>query len=154
MSWPGQTAGRGALNIILVEDDDGDAKAVVRAFQKARVANPIIRVRDGVDALSLLRGETGSPPETYILLTDVNLPRMSGLELLPEIRRDARLARAVVFVMTTSDADRDKDLAHDGNVAGYILKSNAGADFLNLVRTLDQYWHIVEMPDMPARAEA
>jgi CheY-like chemotaxis protein len=153
MNWRMTPAARPPLNIILVDDDDGDAKAVRRAFASARIANPIIRASDGVEALALLRGEDAPPPETYILLIDLNMPRMGGLELLREIRSDPRLRSSVVFIMTTSNDDRDKTAAYEGNVAGYILKSNAGTDFLNLVGALDYFWRIVELPEiaMPAR---
>lgn len=77
---------RPLLNIILVEDDDGDAKAIRRALKKVRIANPVIRVTDGVEALGLLRGETDRPPERYVLLVDLNMPRMNGLELVGELR--------------------------------------------------------------------
>lgn len=137
------------LNIILVEDDDGDAKAIRRAFTKAKVANPIIRKRDGLEALAYLRGEEETPPpSSYILLVDLNMPRMGGLELIREIRASPELRSAVIFITTTSNAKQDKRGAYDLNVAGYVLKSNAGADFLELVGALDKYWKVVEMPEM------
>ncbi|MBT9383424.1 response regulator [Pseudooceanicola sp. CBS1P-1] len=138
-----------ALNIILVEDDDGDAKAVLRAFARARIANPILRFRDGLEALAFLRGETGTPPETYVILADIKMPRMTGLELVAEIRRDPNLRQAIVFIMTTSGDERDKFEAYAQNIAGYILKNRAGADFLDLVGTLDHYWRVIELPRMP-----
>ncbi|KGM48647.1 response regulator [Pseudooceanicola atlanticus] len=137
-----------AMNIILVDDDDGDAKAIRRAFAKARIANPITRFVDPVEALAFLRRETGTPPGQYILLVDINMPRMSGLEMLDALRADQRLHDAVVFMLTTSQDERDLMVAHHHNVAGYIVKQNAGADFLALLDTLDHYWRIVELPDM------
>ncbi|WP_332888700.1 response regulator [Marinibacterium profundimaris] len=139
---------KGLLNIILVEDDDGDAKAVRRAFDKVKIANPIHRLVDGVEALAFLRGETGTPPATYVILLDINMPRMNGLEMLEELRKDPKLRRAVVFILTTSNDDRDRCAAYARYVAGYILKSRAGTDFLELIETLDHYWRIVELPDM------
>lgn len=144
----GVTGENGLLNIVLVEDDDGDAKAVRRAFDKARIANPIHRVVDGVAALAYLRGETGTPPSTYVILLDINMPRMNGLEMLSELRKDPRLSRAIVFILTTSSDDRDRCAAYEKHVAGYIVKSRAGADFLELIATLDHYWRIIELPDM------
>ena len=139
---------REPLNIILVEDDDGDAKAIRRAFSKAKIANPITRVVDGVEALALLRGETGTPPEKYVLLIDLNMPRMNGLELLEELRRDPKLHKAVAFLLTTSRDERDKSAAYEQHVAGYIMKATVGTDFIDLIGTLDHYWRIVELPDM------
>ena len=137
---------RPPLSIILVEDDDADAKAVRRAFAKVRIANPIIRLRDGVEALAYLRGETGVPPASYVLMVDLNMPRMGGIEFLRNLREDPVLAPSVAFVMTTSNTDRDRSDAYENNVAGYILKRNAGADFMQLVSTIESFWRIVELP--------
>lgn len=137
------------LNIFLIEDDDGDAKAVIRAFDKAKVANPIIRAHDGQEALEALRGENGhkTPPKPYILLLDLNMPRMDGIQFLQEIRQDPELKKSIVFILTTSKSDRDKAEAYDLNVAGYIVKETAGQDFLKLIHMIDNYWRLVELPN-------
>jgi len=141
---------RPPLSIILVEDDDADAKAVRRAFGKVRIANPIIRLRDGVEALAFLRNETETPPPpSYVLMVDLNMPRMGGIEFLRTLRADPRLAPAVVFIMSTSNTDNDRRAAYDQNIAGYILKSNAGADFMQLVSTIEAFWRVVELPVLP-----
>jgi DNA-binding response OmpR family regulator len=136
------------LNILLVEDDDGDAKAVRRAFQKVKIANPIIRAVDGIDALEMLRGENGQtkPASPYLLLVDLNMPRMNGIQLVKALREDDNLHKSIVFMLTTSKREEDKIAAYDLNVAGYIVKETAGQDFLNLVSLVDCYWRIVEMP--------
>lgn len=138
-----------ALNIVLVEDDDGDAKALQRAFQKAKIANPLYRVRDGVEALEFLRGQMGiTPPKKFVVLCDINMPRMNGLELLSEIRKDPDLCMTLIFMLTTSDDESDIAAAYRNNVAGYIIKSRAGHMFLDLMETLDAYWRVVELPDI------
>ena len=136
------------LNILLVEDDDGDAKAVQRAFQKAKIANPIHRAVDGIEALEILRGANGreKPTRPYLLLVDLNMPRMNGLQLVQALRDDDALRHSVAFILTTSKREEDKIAAYDLNVAGYIVKATAGNDFLNLVNLVDCYWRIVEMP--------
>lgn len=136
------------IKILLVEDDDGDARAVERTFKKARIANPITRAIDGVEALDLLKGTHGRTKmhRPYLLLVDLNLPRTNGLELIKTIRADDELHDAVIFVLTTSNRAEDKDSAHAMNVTGYILKENAGEDFLRLFSLVDSYWRIVEMP--------
>ena len=98
------------LNLILVEDDDGDAKAVVRAFKKEKVLNPITRAKDGIEALELLRGENGQtkPKKPYALLIDINMPRMNGIDLIKEIRVDKNLNQSVIFMLTTSKREEDK----------------------------------------------
>jgi len=145
-------ASRPALNIILVEDDDGDAKALHRAFQQAKVANPVMRFVDGVEALSYLRGEMNQvPPPNFVVLSDINMPRKSGIELLEEIRADPVLHKVLFIVLTTSDDERDIAAAYANNVAGYILKSKAGDMFVDLMATLDSYWRIVELPEIHIR---
>lgn len=145
----------GFANIILVEDDDGDAKAVRRALHGARIANPVMRARNGREALDLLRGK--SAPRHYIVLLDLNMPQMNGHEFLNELRADPVLRRAVVFVLTTSGDDRDLMAAYDNQVAGYIQKCNVGRDFLDLLNTLGWYWRVIDLPDMyvaPDRSSA
>jgi CheY-like chemotaxis protein len=136
------------LNVLLVEDDDGDAKAVQRAFQKAKIANQIVRAVDGVEALDMLKGTNGkaktSPP--YVLLVDLNMPRMNGIQFVEALRADENLRHSIAFILTTSKRDEDKIAAYDLNVAGYIVKATAGDDFLNLVNLMDHYWRIVELP--------
>jgi len=144
------TATRGGppLSILLVEDDDGDAKAVRRAFEKAKIVHPIRRAVDGVEALDVMRGTAGQtklqPP--YVMLVDLNLPRMNGIQLVKALRADENLRHAIVFVLSTSRREEDKMAAYDLNVAGYILKSTAGQDFLNLVDLMNCYGRIVEFP--------
>ena len=147
MTISATTDGR-SLNILLVEDDDGDARAVQRAFQKAKIANLIVRAVDGVEALDILRGSNGKKklPSPNLLLVDINMPRMNGIQLLKAIREDQGLRQTVTFVLTTSKRDEDKMAAYELNVAGYILKATAGQDFLNLVNLVDAYWRIVELP--------
>lgn len=136
------------LNIMMVEDDDGDAKALQRAFQKSKIANKILRAVDGIDALDMLRGTNGKEKiaSPYILLVDLNMPRMNGIQLVQALREDDSLQKSIVFILTTSKRDEDKVAAYNLNVAGYILKETAGQDFLNLVSLVDCYWRIVEMP--------
>lgn len=135
------------INILLVEDDDGDAKAIRRAFVRYGAANPVVRARDGVEALDILRGPAANQPEApFILLLDINMPRMSGHELLAELRKDPRLHPLVVFVLTTSEDAGDVARAYGQNVAGYILKKNAGSQCENLIRAMREYWQVVALP--------
>jgi CheY-like chemotaxis protein len=136
------------LSILLVEDDDGDAKAVQRAFRTAKIANPIHRAVDGIEALDILKGANGrqKPTSPYLLLVDLNMPRMNGIQLVQALRQDEDLRHSIAFILTTSKRDEDKAAAYDLNVAGYIVKATAGTDFLNLVNLVDCYWRIVEMP--------
>lgn len=136
------------LSILLVEDDDGDAKAVRRAFTKVKIANLILRAEDGLQALEMLRGENANQKlkAPYILLIDLNMPRMDGIQLIKELRKDQNLKKTIVFVLTTSKREEDKIAAYNLNVTGYIVKETAGQDFMNLAGMIDSYWRIVEMP--------
>jgi CheY-like chemotaxis protein len=147
MTWS-STAAPNPIRIVLVEDDDGDAKAVERTFLKARIANPILRVRDGVEAMEMLKGTDQQPrlEPPYLLLVDLNMPRMNGIQLVTAIREDPGLHESIIFMLTTSNRAEDKQAAYSLNVTGYILKERAGEDFLKLFSLVDTYWRIVEMP--------
>lgn len=136
------------IHILLVEDDDVDAEAIQRAFRKQRIANPFTVVPDGIEALKVLKGEDGHErlPRPYMILLDINMPRMNGIEFLQALRQDPQLSTSIVFILTTSDSDEDKVAAYAEHVAGYLLKARAGADFLDLIDMLGAYWRIVELP--------
>lgn len=133
-----------AVNLLLVEDDDVDAMGVTRALKKRRIANPLIRARDGIEALEFLRG--GKVARPYLILLDLNMPRMGGLEFIRTLRADPDFCDAVVFVLTTSKSDEDMAAAYRAHVAGYIVKSEIGNSFNDLVEMLDAYWQVVELP--------
>ena len=139
---------RRAGHILLVEDDAVDAEAVRRAFDEHGVDHPFTVVSDGLEALKVLRGEASRPrlPRPYLILLDLNMPRMNGIEFLQALRADPELKTSVVFVLTTSDRDEDKLAAYCQQVAGYLLKTKAGTDFGNLVTLLNAYWRVVEPP--------
>jgi len=137
------------VHILLIEDDLVDVMAVKRAFRDLKIANPLHEARDGVEALELLRGTNGRVPlpKPYVILLDLNMPRMSGIEFLKELRHDPALKASIVFVMTTSDAEEDRVGAYDLNIAGYVLKHSPGHSFLDAIAMLEHYWRIVELPD-------
>lgn len=136
------------IHILLVEDDEIDAEAIVRGFQKQQVENPITVVPNGIEALNALRGDGGYErvPAPYLILLDLNMPRMNGIEFLQAVRQDPQLKSSIVFVLTTSDSDRDKLAAYREQIAGYLLKQRSGVNFIELVNMLDSYWRIVEFP--------
>lgn len=134
------------FNILLVEDDEVDIMNVKRAFKKNNLKNPLFIARNGIEALEVLRGENGKEKISgpTIVLTDINMPRMNGIELVREIRNDETLRTLRVFVLSTSDDDRDKLEAYHLNVAGYILKPLSFERFVEAVATLNQYWELCE----------
>jgi len=134
-----------ALNILLVDDDEIDVMTVRRAFGKANIANRLYIATDGIEALKLLRSD-GVPAARRLVLLDLNMPRMSGIELLREIRGDPALAALTVVVLTTSNEDRDRVEAYRLNVAGYLLKPVTFHAFAEVMVTLNKYWTLMEMP--------
>jgi CheY-like chemotaxis protein len=137
------------VNILLVEDDEVDVMNVKRAFKKNNVTNPLFICNNGLEALSFLRGERDASITEMpkIILLDLNMPKMGGIEFLREIRKDDHLKNISVFVMTTSNEDKDKVDAFDLNVAGYILKPLSMERFIEAVSTLNNYWKLCEFPD-------
>lgn len=140
------------VNVLVVDDDEVDQMAIRRAFARQKIANPLYAARDGIEALDVLRGKNGHAPlpRPYIVLLDLKMPRMTGLEFLDELRRDPRHRHAIVFMLTTSSDDRDMLRAYDHHIAGYIVKSNVSKEFIEVINLLDCYWRIVEIPDVEA----
>jgi CheY-like chemotaxis protein len=133
------------LNILLVEDDEVDVMNVRRSFQKNHIANPLFVAGNGIEALARLRsGEI--PRERRIVLLDLNMPKMNGIEFLRALRQDPELASTPVVVLTTSNDERDKVEAYNLNVAGYVLKPVTFANFCEVMAALNKYWTLVEMP--------
>jgi CheY-like chemotaxis protein len=136
------------FTVLLVDDDDGDARAGTRAFHKAKIGNQIVRALDGMDALDVLNGANGKtkPALPVIMLVDLNMPRMNGLQLVKALRSDRHLQHSIVFILTTSKRDEDKTAVHDLHVTGYITKATTGAEFLSLVTLIDSYGCLVLLP--------
>src|ERR1700704_4437469 len=129
------------VTILLVEDDDVDAMTVVRGLDGAKIANPLVRARDGMEALEMPRGSKNRPklPPPYVLLVDIRLPKLDGLGLVRAIRNDPALQRTIVFMLTTSDSDRDRAAAYDSHVAGYIVKSDTQDHYSRLASMIDYF---------------
>jgi len=132
------------VTIFIVDDDDIDAIALERALRKLRLLNSVCRARDGQEALDMLRAGAIATP--FIVLLDLNMPRMNGLEFLQALRSDPSLTHAVVFVLTTSKSDEDLVAAYREHVAGYVLKQHMDRDFLEVIGLIEHYWRVVELP--------
>jgi CheY-like chemotaxis protein len=133
------------LNILLVEDDEVDVMNVRRAFKKNNIANPLFLAENGLDALDQLRNGA-IPRDRRIILLDLNMPKMNGIEFLRELRRDPDLNLTPVIVLTTSNDERDRIEAYNLNVAGYILKPVTFGNFCEVMAALNKYWALVELP--------
>ena len=132
------------LEILLVEDDAVDVMNVRRAFAKNKLTNPIHVAQNGLEALEILR--QGKLPARHLVLLDLNMPKMNGIEFLRELRADPALSLTSVVVLTTSNEERDKVEAYKLNVAGYLLKPVTFPSFVDLMATLNKYWTLVELP--------
>jgi CheY-like chemotaxis protein len=133
------------LHILLVEDDEVDVMNVKRAFDKNKILNPLYVAGNGLEALSMLR-EGKVPQARRLVLLDLNMPGMGGIEFLRELRADPALRLTPVVVLTTSDDEKDRIGAYDFHVAGYLRKPVEFPDFMELTAALNKYWTLVEMP--------
>ncbi|KAF7787004.1 hypothetical protein PRUB_a3847 [Pseudoalteromonas rubra] len=132
------------VTLFVVEDDDIDFMTIKRSFKKMKIVNPLVRAKDGQEALEQLEANMIRLP--FIMLLDLQMPRLSGLELLAKLRHSAQLKDTVVFVLTTSADERDIFDSYQHNVAGYFVKDEVGKEFLEVLSLLDGYWRIVHMP--------
>ena len=139
---------RTPVTLFVVDDDEIDRETILRSVEERGLNNPVRVARDGEEALEILKGQGGERIRTpYLILLDLNMPRMNGIELLQQIRQDPALHRSVVFVLTTSNAETDRMAAYNLNVAGYILKAKAGLEFERVVELIDQFERSVEFPN-------
>ncbi len=133
------------LNILVVDDDEVDVMNVQRAFNKSNITNPLFVAGDGLQGLEMLRGDR-IPKNNLLVLLDLNMPRMNGIEFLRELRADPELKSTTVVVLTTSNDTRDKVEAYNLNVAGYLTKPVTFGNFVDLMVALNKYWTLVEFP--------
>ena len=136
-------------SILLVEDDDIDILNLQRAFKKMNYPNPLHISHNGVEALDMLRGTNGVTklsPTPQIILLDINMPMMNGLEFLREIRKDENLKSLSVFVLTTSSDHHDLAEAYDNNVSGYVVKPLNFESFSEALSKLHNFWELCEYP--------
>lgn len=133
------------LVILLVEDNSDHAELVLRSLKNHRVANTIHHVGDGEAALDFLfrRGaysDSEASPRPHVILLDLRLPRVDGLEVLKEIRADEELRSIPVVILTTSEAERDVAVAYDNFVNSYLVKPVDFAKFAQMMTDLGFYW--------------
>ena len=132
------------LPVLLAEDDSVDQQAVQRAFKQLHITNPLVIANDGEEALSYLKDTANKKP--CLILLDLKMPKMDGLELLGQLKADDCLRRIPVVVFTTSKEEGDKARSFDRSVAGYIVKPPTHEQFVDALRTSDLYWTLSELP--------
>ncbi|MCD6532792.1 MAG: response regulator [Deltaproteobacteria bacterium] len=136
---------RSSKPILLVEDDQVDAMTVKRALRELKITNRLDVEHNGEEALTFLRNPENEKPG--IILLDLNMPKMNGIEFLQIAKKDDSLKRIPVVVLTTSQADQDKVDSFNFGVAGYMIKPVDYRKFVEVVKTIDLYWTLSELPD-------
>jgi two-component system response regulator len=138
-------------SILLVDDNDDDAELTLRAFQAAKIANPIVRARDGVEALDYLfargqyaeRDASGLP---CVVLLDLRMPRLDGIDVLKALRADPRTIHVPVVLLTSSNEDRDRLAAYEHRANSFVQKPVSYEDFVVAARQLGLYWAVLNKP--------
>ena len=137
------------LNILLVEDDEVDVMNVQRALKKNNSTANLSRAANGIEALAMLRSASYIPQKhnsKLLILLDLNMPEMGGLEFLRELRADPALRKLPVVVLTTSMQDSEIAAAYEYHVAGYIIKPITFSSFVEKIDALSRYWSMSELP--------
>jgi CheY-like chemotaxis protein len=130
--------------ILLIEDDDVDVMTVNRALRDSKVANQLVSIGDGEEAIEYLKDENATKPS--IILLDLNMPKMDGAEFLKIVKADNTLKKIPVVILTTSNSDRDVTESFELGAAGYMVKSVDYEKFVETIRAIDQYWTLSKLP--------
>jgi len=131
--------------VLLVEDDQVDVMTVKRSFKEINITNRLEIVSNGVEALSFLRNSENEKP--CIILLDLNMPKMNGIEFLSIAKQDEKLRRIPIVVLTTSEEEQNRMDSFDLGVAGYMIKPVDYQKFVEVVKTIDMYWTLSELPE-------
>jgi CheY-like chemotaxis protein len=140
----------GPFHILFAEDDEGHATLVERNLRRAGVANPIVHVRDGQEALDYVRGEGAhagrSPDELLLIVLDINMPRVDGIEVLRQLKAGPSTSRIPVIMLTTTDDPSEIERCYELGCSVYVTKPVGYEEFVEAVRRLGLFLQIVEVP--------
>lgn len=136
------------IKVLVVEDNPNDVAIIKRAMRKSDVKCELYFARDGEEALDFLysQGEFEDAPRPDLILLDLNLPKINGLEVLAKIKEDERLKRLPVIVLTISEREEDMVKAYNSGAASYMTKPVDSKDFERLIQTVQEYWRIARIP--------
>ena len=142
-----------AIEILLVEDNPGDARLTQEALREGKIRNNLHHARDGVEALAFLRrqGEYAKAPIPDLVLLDLNLPRKDGREVLAEMKQDPQLRLIPVVVLTTSEAENDIVRSYELHANCYITKPVGLEQFIAIVREIESFW--LAVVTLPSRGD-
>ncbi|HEY4027347.1 MAG TPA: response regulator [Candidatus Dormibacteraeota bacterium] len=138
--------------IVLVEDSPTDEALALRAFKRNGISNPVVVLRDGIQAVEYFLGTSGAgwrPGDPHVVLLDLKLPRLNGFQVLKRLRGDERTRTLPVIVLTSSDEQRDLVEAYRLGVNSYIRKPVDFAEFAETVKTIGHYWVILNLVPRP-----
>jgi len=142
------------LDLLVVDDDELTAENLQRNLKKVSNIFRVVPAEDGLQALDILRGKSTQRIERpFLVLLDLNMPRMNGFEFLGELRADPGFRGSVVFVLSTSDAEGDISRAYEQCIAGYMVKTIVGSQFSQIAKMLVEYSETIRMPNQESRVE-
>lgn len=133
------------VEILLVEDNESDAELITRVLRKHHLANNIVLLKDGVEALEFLSGENTKKAPQVVLL-DIKLPKLDGIEVLRRMKSDNRTKDIPVVILTSSNQDRDIQAAYELGVNSYVTKPIKFDEFAKVVSELGLYWMMLNVP--------
>jgi len=133
------------IEILLVEDDPGDARRTIEALRAGRLRNRITHVEDGLEAMAYLRreGDYADAPRPDLILLDLHMPRLNGQEVLAEIKEDPDLRRIPVVMMTASQQEKDIIAAYNLHVNSYVVKPVDEVQFIEAVKSIEHFWFVI-----------
>ncbi|KTD69360.1 two-component response regulator [Legionella steelei] len=142
-----------SIHFMLIDDDAIDIKDMQRTFKKNNIDNPLHVATNGLEALNKLLGQNGEKkihPTPKIIILDINMPKMNGIEFIKNVRANKNLRSMLIFILTTSNSEKDKIDAYNLNVAGYIVKPFHISRFMEIISSLHHYWNLLEFPSKNA----
>lgn len=136
------------LRILLVEDNPDDVKITQRTLKKGNLKDELFVVKDGQEALDFLhqRGQHQGAARPDLIFLDLNLPKIPGLEVLEQIKKNEQLRRIPVIVLTVSRREEDRIRAYDSGASSYIQKPASSSEFIRAINTVRDYWEMAELP--------
>lgn len=140
------------VNIVIAEDDEGHASLIMKNLKRAGIYNRILHFRDGQEVLDFFfmkgEGPRRQPHESYLLLLDIRMPKIDGIEVLRQIKQDSELRKLPVIMITTTNDPRDIETCHDFGCSNYIVKPVDYDHFIESIKQLGLFLMVIEVPQL------